>query len=64
MYFTNPDGTVYDDTEATIKNFKFEVYIDPTNYQKLTSIARENGLLTLDPGTVINFVIRNFPQNC
>lgn len=54
------DGSWYDDNEGSLSHYKFECMIGPDNYQRLLRIAHDNGMMTFDISTVINFMIENF----
>lgn len=65
MLMKNPDGTWYDDTEYAYngKEGMITFRITPDNYYKLTKLAHNSEILSLDIGTIINLVIKNFPEN-
>ena len=63
MYNTYENGTYnFRYSEAARKDYRFEVVIDPGNYDNLLKIAHENGILTFDVSTVINFVIEQYSR--
>ena len=62
MFLETGDGYRYDDKEWSSRMYKFDVQLDPGTYSKLLMIAHENGILTFDLSTAINFVIDNFPR--
>ena len=65
MWLKNNDGTRYDDTEYAYNgnNGMITFRIELDNYYKLSKLAHTNGIMTLDIGTMINLVIKNYPDD-